>query len=149
MAAQVETGFEVVAERSAIATTFMRYLPLLIIAAVWEFSSRVGLVSQLALPSLSSVLVAWVELFLPSNPSPGLVMSYAGIGAWLHWLVSGDLIGNGLDSLWRLGMAPFGRAMKPSRLVPTKTDALMGGVIPVRSGLEVQMHQARNTSVLT
>jgi NitT/TauT family transport system permease protein len=67
------------AERGALSNAFWRYLPLLILAAVWEGASRSGLVSQLALPSLSSVIVSWFDL-----------------------LRSGDLIWNGLDSLWRL-----------------------------------------------
>ena len=80
MTAQVETAYETVPERGAIVRAFFRYLPLLILAAVWEGAARSGLVSQLALPSLSSVLVAWWDL-----------------------MASGDLVTNGLDSLWRLG----------------------------------------------
>jgi ABC-type nitrate/sulfonate/bicarbonate transport system permease component len=60
-------------------TVFVRYLPLLILAVVWEASSRLGLVSTMELPSLSSVIVAWFNL-----------------------LMSGDLVINTLDSMWRL-----------------------------------------------
>jgi NitT/TauT family transport system permease protein len=82
MTAIVETGYGAAEpQRSVIVTTFMRYLPLLILAALWEAVARLGLVSSLALPSLSAVLVAWWDL-----------------------LMSGDLISNGLDSMWRLGM---------------------------------------------
>ncbi len=70
---------EVPVERSAIVNAFFRYLPLLILAAIWEGAARSGLVSQLALPSLSAVIVSWFDL-----------------------LMSGDLVWNGLDSLWRL-----------------------------------------------
>jgi NitT/TauT family transport system permease protein len=62
-------------------STFIRYLPLLLIALAWEAAPRIGLVSPLALPPLSSVLVAWVEL-----------------------LRDGELISNGASSLYRAGM---------------------------------------------
>jgi NitT/TauT family transport system permease protein len=103
MAVEVET-LAPAPERSRALTTFIRYLPLLIIAAVWELAARSGLVSQLALPSLSSVLVAWVNLLVPSDPSPGLAH---GVLPWLGWMFSGDLVVNGLDSLWRLGAGLF------------------------------------------
>ncbi len=38
---------------------FVRYLPLLILAAAWELIARSGLISQLALPPLSDVLASW------------------------------------------------------------------------------------------
>jgi NitT/TauT family transport system permease protein len=62
-------------------STFIRYLPLLLIALAWEAAPRIGLVSPLALPPLSSVLAAWVEL-----------------------LRDGELISNGASSLYRAGM---------------------------------------------
>ena len=57
-----------------------RYLPLLLLAIAWEGAARLGLVSTLALPPLSDVIAAWIEL-----------------------LKSGELIENGLASLWRAG----------------------------------------------
>jgi NitT/TauT family transport system permease protein len=60
--------------------TFLRFSPLLIIALAWEASSRLGLVSTLTLPALSDVIVAWFDL-----------------------AKSGDLVANGLSSLWRGG----------------------------------------------
>ena len=39
---------------------FIRYSPLLILAIAWEASSRLGLVSELALPPLSDVVAAWI-----------------------------------------------------------------------------------------
>jgi NitT/TauT family transport system permease protein len=100
-AAETSTQFrdEPPPERGAISTAFWRYLPLLILAVVWEGAARSGLVSQLALPSLSSVIVSWFGLLIPSDPSPGLA---GGILPWLGWVFSGDIITNGLDSLWRL-----------------------------------------------
>ena len=57
-----------------------RYLPLLLLALAWEIAPRVGLVSPLALPPLSAVVVAWVDL-----------------------LRDGELITNGASSLYRAG----------------------------------------------
>ena len=72
-------GYERVDFRHRALTMFVRYLPLLILAVVWEASSRLGLVSTMELPSLSSVIKAWFDL-----------------------LMSGDLVSNSIDSLWRL-----------------------------------------------
>src|SRR5580704_10756084 len=77
---------------------FMRYLPLFILAALWELGSRSGLISTLALPALSTVIMSWFELLLPTDPFTG-----SGMLAWIGWAFSGDLIVNGADSLWRLG----------------------------------------------
>jgi NitT/TauT family transport system permease protein len=57
-----------------------RYLPLLLIALAWEIAPRIGLVSRLALPPLSAVALAWVDL-----------------------LRDGELITNGASSLYRAG----------------------------------------------
>jgi NitT/TauT family transport system permease protein len=57
-----------------------RYLPLVLLALAWELSSRSGLVPAHTLPSLTSVLRAWVSL-----------------------AASGDLLSNGVDSLYRTG----------------------------------------------
>jgi ABC-type nitrate/sulfonate/bicarbonate transport system permease component len=42
--------------------TFVRYSPLLLLALAWETISRLGLVSSQALPALSAVIEAWLEL---------------------------------------------------------------------------------------
>jgi ABC-type nitrate/sulfonate/bicarbonate transport system permease component len=42
--------------------TFVRYLPLLLLAIAWEATARLGLVSSLALPALSAVAGAWLQL---------------------------------------------------------------------------------------
>jgi ABC-type nitrate/sulfonate/bicarbonate transport system permease component len=60
---------------------FVRYMPLLLLAAAWELASRLGLVSTLALPPLSDVMAAWVDM-----------------------IRSGELIANGASSLWRAGV---------------------------------------------
>ena len=64
--------------------TLIRYLPLLILAVAWEAASRLQLVSSLALPPLSDVIVAWWDL-----------------------LKSGELLTNGAASLWRAGAGLF------------------------------------------
>ena len=55
-----------------------RYLPLVLLASGWELAVRLGLVSQLALPPLSNVVMAWIEM-----------------------IRSGELLANGASSLWR------------------------------------------------
>jgi NitT/TauT family transport system permease protein len=60
-------------------TAFVRYLPLVLLAAGWELAARLGLVSQ-ALPPLSQVALAWVEM-----------------------IKSGELLTHGAASLWRGG----------------------------------------------
>jgi len=55
-----------------------RYTPLLLIALAWEMVSRLELVSTTALPPLSEVIVAWIDM-----------------------IKSGELINNGIASLYR------------------------------------------------
>jgi NitT/TauT family transport system permease protein len=62
-------------------SALLRYLPLVILALAWEAVARAGLVSSLALPSLSKVVAAWIDL-----------------------VTDGELIRNGLASLYRAGM---------------------------------------------
>ena len=64
--------------------TLLRYSPLLLLALAWELGTRAGLVSTLALPPLSEVVVAWIEL-----------------------MRSGELVTNGAASLWRTGAGLF------------------------------------------
>jgi ABC-type nitrate/sulfonate/bicarbonate transport system permease component len=61
-------------------TALWRYSPLLLLAIGWEAVSRLGLVSSLALPPLTSVLAAWWDL-----------------------LTNGELINNAGSSLYRGG----------------------------------------------
>jgi NitT/TauT family transport system permease protein len=58
----------------------LRYLPLALLAVAWELAARLGLVSQLALPPLSQVALAWMQM-----------------------LQSGELVANAASSLWRAG----------------------------------------------
>ncbi len=66
---------------NAARTILVRYLPLLLLALIWEAASRLELVSSSALPPLSDVIVSWIEL-----------------------LRSGELFTNGGASLYRGGM---------------------------------------------
>lgn len=65
---------------STVPNVLIRYAPLLILAVAWEAASRLHLVSSLALPPLTEVAQAWVEL-----------------------VRSGELVSNGLSSLYRTG----------------------------------------------
>ena len=59
----------------------LRYAPLLILAVAWEVAARLHLVSTLALPPLTDVAAAWIELAR-----------------------SGELFTNAADSLYRAGV---------------------------------------------
>jgi ABC-type nitrate/sulfonate/bicarbonate transport system permease component len=61
-------------------SALVRYAPIAIMALAWELVARLGLVSSTALPPLSKVVVAWVDL-----------------------LRSGDLFAASEASLWRAG----------------------------------------------
>ncbi len=63
-----------------IQTTLLRYLPLLLLAIGWELAARLELVSTSALPPLSDVITAWVDM-----------------------IKTGELISNGASSLYRAG----------------------------------------------
>src|SRR5262249_30677882 len=61
-----------------------RYLPLLLIALAWEIAPRIGFVSRLALPPLSAVALAWVDLLrdggLITNGASSPYRAGAGLG---------------------------------------------------------------------
>ena len=59
---------------------FIRYSPLLLLAIAWELAARLELVSSTALPPLSDVVVAWVDM-----------------------IKDGELLSNGASSLYRAG----------------------------------------------
>jgi NitT/TauT family transport system permease protein len=60
------------------ATAANRFLPLLLLAVLWETASRLEWVSSSALPPLTGVIAAWVDM-----------------------MRSGELVTNGLASIWR------------------------------------------------
>jgi NitT/TauT family transport system permease protein len=71
-----------------------RYLPLLLIALAWEIAPRIGLVSPLALPPLSAVAVAWIDLVrdgeLITNGASSMYRAGAGLGLAI---VTGAVLG--------------------------------------------------------
>lgn len=60
--------------------TLLRYLPLVLLAIAWELAARLELVSTTALPPLSAVIASWIDM-----------------------IKDGELITNGLSSLFRAG----------------------------------------------
>jgi len=58
--------------------SLIRYLPLLLLAAGWELAARLELVSSTALPPLSDVIAAWIDM-----------------------MKDGELVSNGASSLYR------------------------------------------------
>jgi ABC-type nitrate/sulfonate/bicarbonate transport system permease component len=84
--------------------TLSRYTPLLILALLWEATTRLGLVPASQLPSLTKVVVAWADL-----------------------LTSGDLLPNAASSLWR-GASGLGLAI----LCGTTAGVLMAWYKPVQ-----------------
>ena len=73
--------------------TLLRYSPLLLLAALWEGSARLGLVSALALPPLTEVVTSWAALFregdLWSNAAASLYRG--GVGLLLAVAFGGTL----------------------------------------------------------
>jgi NitT/TauT family transport system permease protein len=97
--------------------TLWRYTPILLLALVWEGTTRLGLVSPLELPALDQVIKAWWGL-----------------------LASGDLVSNGAVSLARgaagLGLAialgvPLGVLMAWSKPIRTIFNPLVQAFYPL------------------
>ena len=63
--------------------TFIRYSPLLLLAVAWELAARLDLVSSDALPPLSGVIAAWIDMIkdgeLVSNGASSLYRAAAGL----------------------------------------------------------------------
>ena len=82
----------------------LRYLPLLLLAFAWEAVARLNLVDNHALPPLTVVARAWVDLLTPNQAAP---VYHGHILPFLHdfktFLLSSDLLGNGATSLYRAG----------------------------------------------
>jgi NitT/TauT family transport system permease protein len=64
-------------------TALIRYLPLVLLAVAWELAARLNIVSSLALPPLSSVATAWVDLIrdgeLIDNGGASLYRAFMGL----------------------------------------------------------------------
>ena len=74
--------------------SLIRYLPLLLLAAGWELAARLELVSSSALPPLSDVIAAWIDMIKDGeHVSNGASSLYrAGVGLALSVIV-GTLLG--------------------------------------------------------
>jgi NitT/TauT family transport system permease protein len=63
--------------------SFIRYSPLLLIAIAWELVARLELVSNTALPPLSDVIMAWIDMIkdgeLITNGASSLYRAFAGL----------------------------------------------------------------------
>ncbi len=63
--------------------TFVRYSPLLLLAVAWELAARLHLVSSDALPPLTAVIAAWIDMIkdgaLLSNGASSLYRVAAGL----------------------------------------------------------------------
>jgi ABC-type nitrate/sulfonate/bicarbonate transport system permease component len=63
--------------------TLVRYLPLVILALAWELAARLQLVSSTALPPLSDVIAAWIDMIkdgeLLTNGAASLYRAVAGL----------------------------------------------------------------------
>src|SRR5258706_12125956 len=99
------------APKAAAPNILVRYSPLLILALAWEAASRFHLVSSLALPPLTDVVQAWVEL-----------------------LQSGELVSNGLSSLYRAGAGlalaiAVGSALGIFMAISRPVNAMLGPLV--------------------
>ena len=83
-------------------SALLRYLPLLLLALLWEAIARLNIVDSQALPPLSKVAVAWVDLMRDGElVSNGAVSLYRG-SLGLLWAI---LLGGGLGmamARWRM-----------------------------------------------
>ncbi len=73
--------------------TLIRYSPLLLLAILWEGTARLGMVSTTALPPLSDVIASWFDMIrdgdLLSNGISSLYRAFAGLA--LAIIVGGTL----------------------------------------------------------
>ena len=77
---------------------FIRYLPLVLLAVAWEATARLGLVSSLALPALSSVAHAWLDLVKEQD-------FWVNAAASLYRAASGLLLAIGIGAALGIAMA--------------------------------------------
>jgi len=99
------------ATKAAAPNVLVRYSPLLIHALAWEAAARLHLVSSLALPPLTDVVQAWVEL-----------------------VASGELVSNGLSSLYRAGAGlalaiAVGSALGIFMAISRPVNAMLGPLV--------------------
>ena len=77
--------------------TLVRYLPLVLLAVLWETAARLELVSSSALPSLSDVVVSWIDLVKTGEltGNTGASLYRAAMGLFLA-IVIGTALGIGM-----------------------------------------------------
>jgi ABC-type nitrate/sulfonate/bicarbonate transport system permease component len=74
--------------------TAIRYLPLLLIAIGWEAAARLNLIDSMALPPLSKVGVAWVDLMRDGElVDNGAASLYRGSAGLLLAVIGGGTLG--------------------------------------------------------
>jgi len=75
----------------------VRYLPLVLLAVLWETAARLELVSSSALPSLSDVVVSWIDLAKTGEltGNTGASLYRAAMGLFLA-IVIGTALGIGM-----------------------------------------------------
>jgi ABC-type nitrate/sulfonate/bicarbonate transport system permease component len=79
----------------------VRYAPIAIMALAWELVARLGLVSSAALPPLSSVVVAWVDLLRSGDLFAASQASLSRAGAGLALAIAiGAVLGIAM-AWWR------------------------------------------------
>jgi ABC-type nitrate/sulfonate/bicarbonate transport system permease component len=86
----------------------IRYAPIAIMALAWELVARLGLVSSAALPPLSSVVVAWVDLLRSGDLFAASQASLSRAGAGLALAIAiGAVLGIAM-AWWRPANALLG-----------------------------------------
>jgi NitT/TauT family transport system permease protein len=89
-------------------TALIRYAPIAIMALAWELIARLGLVSSTALPPLSKVVVAWVELLQSGDLFAASAASlYRGASGLALAIAIGALLGIAM-AWWRPANALLG-----------------------------------------
>jgi ABC-type nitrate/sulfonate/bicarbonate transport system permease component len=86
----------------AVAQTSFRYLPLVLLALAWEITARLNLIDSSALPPLSHVASAWVDLVRDGElVDNGAASLYRGAVGLLLAVIVGGGLGIGM-ARWRL-----------------------------------------------
>lgn len=86
----------------ALKSAAARYLPLLLLALAWEAMARLNIVDSVALPPLSKVAVAWVDLMRDGElVSNGLISLYRGSMGLLLAILAGGGLGMAM-ARWRM-----------------------------------------------
>ena len=96
-------------------TALIRYSPLLILAIAWQLIAHFELVSSTALPPLTQIGGAWLDLLrsgdLLKNAAPSLYRAGAGL---MLAVVAGAALGTTTSHIMRSRPAPMQRADQTS-----------------------------------